>query len=758
MDSGAGPGAAGVLLRFGPYELIDRIAKSDVSDVYAAHMLVDEGTRPVALKRFDPAFSAEEGFTRIMLEEAQMASRLRHPNIAAVYDYGIIDRSCYVANELIDGVDVGYVVEEMAKRGEPIPPEFALHICIAVCGALAYAHRGRNPDAPLGQVHRDVSPRNIMVTFAGVVKLTDFGVVRARRYLRDLITELRREECGYLSPEEVQGSSVDGRSDVFSLATVLHELLTGVALFGGGSAVSTVQRVLHSDIQPPSRANPELAPRLDQILLRALSRDLTTRYQSAESFGSDLQRYAVETSLVVTTQDLRQWLCSHFAERSSFGLIRRLVSREHPLIAGAFDDAFPLDDDATDTDIDSLPAALAAGRLRQTRPTLSVDDELSTTRKQRKQLHQYSDEFDRSTVRNIKMASQPVRDDSAVSGVASREQMHASAPGGDVETDADEPDTVVARSPFSDLAEAAAEDTLTASVPGDDTLTDDTVPETEETTTDRAPAPVAGHPRAMGAELTARESGATPIERNLSAADPRQRGGLGRRATAPGYDPEPSVYRPAGSRIETDPRAQSSRSEPPIGEPIIVSERSTNAGSRAGHKRPGSDRAPTDDASLFEKLPDTPINVVSTDARFEDEVPTTHRRRTPGHGSSAYSPAEALDGGASAEFRDLETSPGEATNPLEGSTAESAPLEAEPADTNVWVSQSAETERREKQGAAPEPKRSQPAEPEVRLWRWLGLVLILAMLAGGAIGAYFLAKANMRKANQQAPVDQLIAK
>src|SRR5579859_624404 len=201
---------------FGPYRLQRRLARGGMAEVFLArHIGVEGFERRVAIKRILPHLSDSEGFRSMFLDEARLAAQLSHPNVVHIYDFGRAGDYDFIAMEFVDGVDIGQLIRRGRKH--PVPFELAARILSDVCGALHYAHRITDAGGrPLNLVHRDVSPQNVLVSYDGVVKLVDFGIAKAAFAAGRTRPGVVKGKYAYMSPEQVEGRALDGRSDLFS--------------------------------------------------------------------------------------------------------------------------------------------------------------------------------------------------------------------------------------------------------------------------------------------------------------------------------------------------------------------------------------------------------------------------------------------------------------------------------------------------------------------------------------------------------------
>jgi serine/threonine-protein kinase len=269
-----------VTQNLGRYELLSELGHGAMGTVYKANdPLID---RTVAIKTINFRLSEKEyaGFRERFFREAKSAGRLNHPNIVTIYDAGEWDHTAYIAMELLEGRDL----RDIISSGESLSLDRIADIIAQAADGLAYAHRH-------GIVHRDVKPANIMVLHNGQVKITDFGIAK--------IPAGEQTQTGtilgspkYMSPEQILGQPVDGRSDIFALGAVLYELLNREPAFGGENVSTLMYRILHEPPRPLETRRPDIPAAFSYILDRALAKKAEDRYQSAEEMAQDIRNYA----------------------------------------------------------------------------------------------------------------------------------------------------------------------------------------------------------------------------------------------------------------------------------------------------------------------------------------------------------------------------------------------------------------------------------------------------------------------------------
>jgi serine/threonine-protein kinase len=305
--------------RFGKYTLIRKIAIGGMAEIFLALQRSVAGfEKIIVVKRILPHLAKDAQFVTMLLDEARIAATLNHPNVAQIYDVGQHDGQFYIAMEHVHGEDLRTVVRSMkGKNVTSFPLEHSLAIVLGMAAGLSYAHEQRTLDGePMNIVHRDVSPQNVLVTFNGDVKLVDFGIAKAgRSNVEDTRSGKLKGKVPYMSPEQAQGLELDARSDVFALGVMLFELTTGRRLFRGANEFETLKMIVEQPYPAPRSINTNIAPRLEQIIQRALEKDVAKRYQSAREMQAELQDFIRHEKLAVSPISLGEWMQMLFAEK-----------------------------------------------------------------------------------------------------------------------------------------------------------------------------------------------------------------------------------------------------------------------------------------------------------------------------------------------------------------------------------------------------------------------------------------------------------
>jgi serine/threonine protein kinase len=276
-----------------PYLIERRLAAGGMAEVFVAKRTGPHGfEKKVALKRILPQFAVDTDFVHMFIDEARLAARLDHANIVQVFDFGQHDGSFYIAMELVDGSNVNQLLRSVAARDEAVPLDIALHITGEAAAALAHAHALRDDSGePLRIVHRDVSPANLLITRDGHIKLSDFGIARAASFEARTQTGQLRGKLGYMSPEQVLGRDLDGRSDVFTLCTIMAEMLIAEPLFGKGQDLDVLMRIRDVDLNVLDATKRRVPADVRALLDSGLKRRVEER-PDASTFWRMLQEIA----------------------------------------------------------------------------------------------------------------------------------------------------------------------------------------------------------------------------------------------------------------------------------------------------------------------------------------------------------------------------------------------------------------------------------------------------------------------------------
>jgi serine/threonine protein kinase len=311
---------------FGKYLLFDCIGRGGVAEIFLARMTAQlGGARRVVVKQILPELSQDPKVARSLVREAKLVTRLNHRNIVRVLDLGRESGRLYIAMEYVEGYDLNQLLGQLTRRKLPLPAEFALFIVREVLAGLDYAHRAFDQNgSPLGVVHRDVSPSNVLISFEGEVSLCDFGIARAFKREQDAGPKRDPEgsrvqritaagKTAYMAPEHALGEEVDARSDLFVAGMLLWELCAGRRAYRGNEQ-ARFKQALQADIPKLADRGLPQQDRLQQILDRALAYDPAMRYQSAREMLADLEYYALSVHLMASQLRFAAFLTHHFAK------------------------------------------------------------------------------------------------------------------------------------------------------------------------------------------------------------------------------------------------------------------------------------------------------------------------------------------------------------------------------------------------------------------------------------------------------------
>jgi serine/threonine-protein kinase len=295
---------------FGRYQLIRKLATGGMGQIFLARQSGPVGFQKLlVVKRILPHLSEEEEFIKMFFDEARIAALLNHPNIAQLFDVGEVDGIFFIAMEYVHGESVRQLnARANAERGG-LPLGLKCRILADAAAGLDYAHRAKsNSGRPLGLIHRDVSPQNVLVGFNGSVKLIDFGVAKATNKISQTVAGAIKGKYPYMSPEQARGEELDPRSDVFGLGIVLYELLTSSRLFKRETDHATLKAVVGAKVAPPSALVDGVKKALDAIVLKALARKREDRFQSAGELQLALEEFLIQNRLAATSGHLAAFM------------------------------------------------------------------------------------------------------------------------------------------------------------------------------------------------------------------------------------------------------------------------------------------------------------------------------------------------------------------------------------------------------------------------------------------------------------------
>lgn len=288
------------------YKVSERLESGGMAEVFRGESFSVAGfKKQVAIKRVLPHLAANEKFIRMFLDEARLSARLSHANIVQVFDIGHVENTYFIVMEYIDGVNLKSVVEYLRGSRQPFPINLACHIAVKVCEGLFYAHNLTDSDGKhLNIVHRDISPPNVLISKNGEVKIVDFGLAKAAHSVEKTEPGVVKGKFSYLAPETAMGQEADPQADIFAVGIMLWEMLAGRKLFQGETDYQTVKLVQQATIPSVRALNPAVPEELEGVLRRALARDKSQRFATAEEFSDELATFLVRHRMKATSGEL----------------------------------------------------------------------------------------------------------------------------------------------------------------------------------------------------------------------------------------------------------------------------------------------------------------------------------------------------------------------------------------------------------------------------------------------------------------------
>ena len=342
--------------RIGRYEVLAPLSIGGMAELFLGYTAGPAGFRKfVALKKILPDARRDAESVRLFIDEARLTAGMSHSNIAQVYDLGEERGELFIAMEFIPGLDLSRIARSCKRRGLRLPLGLVALVVREACLALHYAHHYTDPSGRQGGIiHRDISPKNLMLTYSGNVKVIDFGIALAKNKLAE--PEQVRGTAAYMSPEQIQGKPLDGRTDLFSAGVVLHELLVGQKLFRGESDVEVLRAVLEAPIASPDAANARVPSALAQVAMKALDRDPRKRFASGKEMARAIE--AAAGALMFDDERAGAFMAEMFSERLTH--IRALLDLAAP--------------EGDENLLRSAAAELRADAIRLSGPTADVPE------------------------------------------------------------------------------------------------------------------------------------------------------------------------------------------------------------------------------------------------------------------------------------------------------------------------------------------------------------------------------------------------
>jgi len=300
------------MTRIGPYILQKKIAQGGMAELFLADFVREDGFRRiVAIKKILPHLIENSEFIRMFIREARLAALLQHPNIVQINDFGKFQNVYFISMEYVRGKNLAEISAE-AKNGLSV--DQSVFLVSQISRGLQYSHSKRDDKTgePLNIVHRDISPQNILVSFQGEVKISDFGISKARSEPSLTLAGVIKGKLSYMSPEQALGRSVDHRADIYALGIVFYEILSGKKLYQFGSDIEAIRFIPEKKIAPIIKLRPDIPDELNRIVMKCLEKDKKSRYQSALELHNDLIRFKTKLNITYDRSNLADFMEKHF--------------------------------------------------------------------------------------------------------------------------------------------------------------------------------------------------------------------------------------------------------------------------------------------------------------------------------------------------------------------------------------------------------------------------------------------------------------
>jgi serine/threonine protein kinase len=317
---------------FGKYLLLERINVGGMAEVYLARSRGVEGfKRTLAIKKILPTMAEDDEFIAMFIDEARIAAELSHAGIVQIHELGKYGDDYYITMEFVHGKDLRFIQERLHRDHKQFEVPLASLITLRICESLDYAHTKKDLSGkPLGIIHRDISPQNVLISYEGEVKICDFGIAKAATSSQKTQAGVLKGKFGYMSPEQARGLPLNCRSDIFTVGTLLYEMLTQERLFLGESDFSTLEKVRNADVLPPSNFNKQIPADLEKVILKALAKQADDRFQSASEFSDAIQSIMIRMQWPLFSRDLAAFMRTTFAEERELELKRLEEYHELP--------------------------------------------------------------------------------------------------------------------------------------------------------------------------------------------------------------------------------------------------------------------------------------------------------------------------------------------------------------------------------------------------------------------------------------------
>ncbi len=303
--------------RFGNYILLEKLAAGGMAEIYLSKKLAAEGLQKfVAVKRILSQHSASEDFIRMFKDEAKIAVNISHSNVVGIHDFGVENKQLYLVMEYVEGKNLRQILNRLKQLNKRFSVSHIVYATKMIAAGLDHAHRliDASTGEPLNIIHRDMSPQNVMVSFEGEVKIIDFGIAKSTTQQENTRVGTLKGKFGYMSPEQVDGLEVDGRTDIFAMGIMLWEMLSEQRLFLSNNEMTTLRKIRDCKIPSLRQMDPNIPVELEKIVNKSLMRNKTQRYQTAAELQKDLQSFLNRYNPDFSSQDFSEFIKEIYAE------------------------------------------------------------------------------------------------------------------------------------------------------------------------------------------------------------------------------------------------------------------------------------------------------------------------------------------------------------------------------------------------------------------------------------------------------------
>ena len=367
--------------QFGKYSLLGHLATGGMAEVYLARQGGLQGfEKIVVIKRVRPELS-DAATNQLFLDEARLVATLEHPNIAQVYEMGLVEDAYFFVMEYVHGADLRQLMEAAVRKERKISLADAVYIMIGICAALHYAHEKTDHDGnDLGIIHRDVSPSNVLISHDGAVKVCDFGIAKAANRQSDTQRGVLKGKFNYMSPEQCRSEEIDRRSDIFAMGILLYEMTTLSRLFVEASDFELLRTIVEKPVPPPSKRIAGYPAELERIVLKALRKHRDERYASAQEMQLELEEFAREQKLAMSSVSIKKLMSELFEKRMKAWQHSQESGKplgDHLLEtvrrpSGDMPVFLPLGSEEYEVSVEQTPGGSPAVKKRRTQPSAAV--------------------------------------------------------------------------------------------------------------------------------------------------------------------------------------------------------------------------------------------------------------------------------------------------------------------------------------------------------------------------------------------------